>query len=89
MSNERDNMEFSNDPRSGAGSPEANGHNGHATEVSPYDTPEVREKRRKRKETEQAAASASAATVVSGRYAADACTGLSAAGRECLSSWRR
>ncbi len=85
MSTERYEMQSSNDPRNRVGSPEVNGHNGHATEVSPYDTPEVRDKRRKRKEAEQAAVAASAATVVSGRYAADACTGLSAAGRDCLS----
>lgn len=70
--------------RSRAGSPKANGHNSHAMEVNPFDTPEGREKRRKRKEAEQAAAAASSATVVSGRYAADACTGLSAAGRKAL-----
>lgn len=38
MSNERDSMEFSNDPRSGAGSSEANGHNGNG-HVAPADLP--------------------------------------------------
>src|SRR4051812_23465377 len=70
--------------RSRTGSPEANGHNGYALEVNPFDTPESREKRRKRKEAEQAAAAASTATIVSGRYAAEVCKGLSAEARKAL-----
>lgn len=55
-----------------------------APEANPYNTPELQERRRLRREAEEVAEAAASVEVVSGPYASDVSTGLSAAAKKSL-----